>query len=96
MYLFTILVSTPMGFGLCWYVRFDLYFMFDYESNICMFVLKEDEPVEFSIETNAKTGKLYAIDVTGPNGSFVQGNPKASEWEKSLRQQQDQQYDRNY
>jgi len=37
--------------------------------------LGEGEDVEFSIETD-ETGKSKAVDVTGPNGGFVQGAPK--------------------
>mmetsp|Transcript_27994 Transcript_27994/g.57474 ORF Transcript_27994/g.57474 Transcript_27994/m.57474 type:complete len:125 (+) Transcript_27994:47-421(+) len=39
--------------------------------------LAEGEPVEFKVTTNDQ-GRLAAKDVTGPNGSYVQGAPPRS------------------
>ena len=39
--------------------------------------LAEGEEVEFDIgEDDKKKGKKFAINVTGPNGAFVQGAPR--------------------
>lgn len=38
--------------------------------------LAEGEPVEFSVITDERSGKLKAADVTGPNGAAVQGAPR--------------------
>ena len=38
--------------------------------------LAEGEPLEFRVETDDKTGKLKAVDVTGPEGAYVQGAPR--------------------
>ena len=38
--------------------------------------LAEGEPVEFSVEVDAKKGKTFASNVTGPNGTYVQGAPR--------------------
>eukprot|EP00245_Coleochaete_scutata_P012774 TRINITY_DN4_c0_g1_i1.p2 TRINITY_DN4_c0_g1~~TRINITY_DN4_c0_g1_i1.p2 ORF type:complete len:197 (-),score=39.02 TRINITY_DN4_c0_g1_i1:496-1029(-) len=37
--------------------------------------LREGEPVEFTVETG-DDGRTKALDVTGPNGDFVQGAPR--------------------
>mmetsp|Transcript_1490 Transcript_1490/g.3868 ORF Transcript_1490/g.3868 Transcript_1490/m.3868 type:complete len:120 (-) Transcript_1490:235-594(-) len=39
--------------------------------------LAEGEPVEFVIDTDPKTNKLKATEVTGPDGAYVQGAPRA-------------------
>jgi len=38
--------------------------------------LAEGEPLEFRLTTDDKTGKVKAVDVTGPDGAYVQGAPK--------------------
>jgi cold shock CspA family protein len=38
--------------------------------------LKEGEPVEFDVSEDEVRGKRYAINVTGPNGEYVQGQPR--------------------
>jgi cold shock CspA family protein len=38
--------------------------------------LKEGELVEFDIAEDDTRGKRFAINVTGPNGEYVQGQPK--------------------
>jgi len=38
--------------------------------------LAEGESLEFKVSRDAKTGKLKAIEVTGPGGDFVQGAPR--------------------
>lgn len=39
--------------------------------------LADGEPVEFDVATDpAKGDKKYAINVTGPNGAYVQGAPR--------------------
>jgi cold shock CspA family protein len=38
--------------------------------------LAEGEQVEFRVAADAKTGKLKATDVTGPDGAYVQGAPR--------------------
>ena len=38
--------------------------------------LAEGEPLEFRLTTDAKTGKSKAVDVTGPDGAYVQGAPR--------------------
>lgn len=35
--------------------------------------LAEGENLEFRIETDSKTGKMKAVEVTGPDGAYVQG-----------------------
>mmetsp|Transcript_25114 Transcript_25114/g.38862 ORF Transcript_25114/g.38862 Transcript_25114/m.38862 type:complete len:120 (-) Transcript_25114:414-773(-) len=40
--------------------------------------LKEGEPVEYTLATR-EDGKVFATDVTGPNGEFVLGMPHPSE-----------------
>merc|ERR1712066_184894 len=40
--------------------------------------LAEGEQLEFRVETDTKTGKLKAVEVTGPDGAYVQGAPKQS------------------
>lgn len=38
--------------------------------------LAEGEKVEFRLTTDEKTGKTKAVDVTGPDGAYVQGAPR--------------------
>lgn len=38
--------------------------------------LAEGEKVEFRLMTDPKTGKSKAVDVTGPDGAYVQGAPR--------------------
>lgn len=38
--------------------------------------LAEGEEVEFDISQDEKKGKKFATNVTGPDGSFVQGAPR--------------------
>mmetsp|Transcript_6831 Transcript_6831/g.9265 ORF Transcript_6831/g.9265 Transcript_6831/m.9265 type:complete len:207 (+) Transcript_6831:256-876(+) len=38
--------------------------------------LREGEEVEFCIEANAEDGRAKAVNVTGPEGGFVQGAPR--------------------
>merc|ERR1712066_1190721 len=38
--------------------------------------LAEGEDVEFKVGTDDRTGKLKALDVTGPDGNYVQGAPR--------------------
>ena len=38
----------------------------------------EGEAVEFRLTTDPKTGKIKAVDVTGPDGAYVQGAPRAA------------------
>jgi cold shock CspA family protein len=38
--------------------------------------LAEGEPLEFRVQTDSKTGKMKAVDVTGPDGAYVQGAPR--------------------
>jgi VCBS repeat-containing protein len=38
--------------------------------------LAEGEPVEFTVTTDDRSGKTKAVDVTGPNGEYVQGQPR--------------------
>jgi len=40
--------------------------------------LAEGEPLEFKLITDERTGKIKAVDVTGPDGAYVQGAPKES------------------
>lgn len=37
--------------------------------------LADGEPVEFQTETDSGTGKIKAVQVTGPSGEDVQGAP---------------------
>jgi cold shock CspA family protein len=37
--------------------------------------LANEEPVQFDLEVNPQTGKQNAVNVTGPNGAPVQGQP---------------------
>lgn len=37
--------------------------------------LAEGEPLEFRVMTDEKTGKMKAVDVTGPDGAFVSAKP---------------------
>lgn len=39
--------------------------------------LAEGEEVEFRVSTDSKTGKLKAVEVTGPDGAYVQGAPRS-------------------
>lgn len=44
--------------------------------------LGENEPVEFDIaEDERKQGKKFATNVTGPNGSYVQGSRKDEQYQ---------------
>ena len=36
--------------------------------------VQEGEPVEYALATR-EDGKMYATDVTGPDGAFVEGTP---------------------
>ena len=38
--------------------------------------LAEGEPVEFKLAVDPNTGKSKAVEVTGPNGAYVQGAPR--------------------
>lgn len=38
--------------------------------------LAEGEAVEFRLTTDDRTGKTKAVDVTGPDGAYVQGAPR--------------------
>lgn len=38
--------------------------------------LAENEKVEFKISADDRTGKLRAVEVTGPDGAYVQGAPR--------------------
>ena len=38
--------------------------------------LAEGEQLEFRLTTDEKTGKIKAVDVTGPDGAYVQGAPR--------------------
>merc|ERR1712217_341291 len=38
--------------------------------------LAEGEDVEFKVGTDERTGKVKALEVTGPGGSYVQGAPR--------------------
>jgi len=38
--------------------------------------LSEGEELEFKVEKDPKSGKLKAVDVTGPDGGYVQGAPR--------------------
>lgn len=38
--------------------------------------LAEGEQLEFRVTTDPKTGKMKAVDVTGPDGAYVQGAPR--------------------
>ena len=42
----------------------------------CAQSLAEGEAVEFRLTTDPKTGKVKAVDVTGPDGAYVQGAPR--------------------
>ena len=41
--------------------------------------LAEGEALEFRLMTDDKTGKMKAVDVTGPDGAYVQGAPRQGE-----------------
>ena len=43
---------------------------------VCRQSLAEGERVEFRLTTDDKTGKTKAVDVTGPDGAYVQGAPR--------------------
>ena len=43
--------------------------------------LAEGEPLEFRLTTDPKTGKVKAVDVTGPDGAYVQGAPREMRYE---------------
>jgi len=38
--------------------------------------LQEGEALEFRVQADSKTGKLKAVEVTGPDGAYVQGAPR--------------------
>ncbi len=38
--------------------------------------LAENEDVEFDVEHDPRKGKYFAVNVTGPNGTYVQGAPR--------------------
>jgi cold shock CspA family protein len=40
--------------------------------------LAEGEALEFRLMTDDKTGKVKAVDVTGPDGAYVQGAPRTT------------------
>ena len=40
--------------------------------------LAEGETVEFNVEVDSNKGKTFASNVTGPDGSYVQGAPRQS------------------
>jgi len=42
--------------------------------------LAEGEAVEFRVSTDDKTGKLKAVEVTGPDGAYVQGAPRNDDY----------------
>ena len=60
---------------LCSHSRAAVFFSF-----VCSFSLAqslaEGELVEFRLTTDSKTGKVKAVDVTGPDGAYVQGAPR--------------------
>ena len=41
--------------------------------------LAEGEALEFRLTTDERTGKVKAVDVTGPDGAYVQGAPRRDE-----------------
>jgi len=43
--------------------------------------LAEGEALEFRLITDDKTGKTKAVDVTGPDGAYVQGAPRREFYE---------------
>merc|ERR1719409_783843 len=42
--------------------------------------LAEGEPLEFRIIIDDRSGKEKAVDVTGPDGAYVQGAPKNNDY----------------
>lgn len=40
--------------------------------------LREGEDVEYEVEENKEKGKIFAVNVTGPDGAYVQGTPRDS------------------
>ncbi|RYY82896.1 cold shock domain-containing protein [archaeon] len=38
--------------------------------------LADGEVVEFDVQEDKANGKTYAVNVTGPNGAYVQGAPR--------------------
>jgi len=40
--------------------------------------LADGEKVEFKVSADDRTGKLRAVEVTGPDGAYVQGAPRQS------------------
>lgn len=38
--------------------------------------LADGEEVEFEVQEDPRRGKKFAVNVTGPNGAFVQGAPR--------------------
>merc|ERR1712183_367312 len=47
--------------------------------------LANDEPVEFSIEEDPRTGKIRAINITGPGGAPPQGQPQQDDFHQGGR-----------
>lgn len=47
----------------------------DWRVRVCQ-SLAEGEALEFRLTTDPKTGKIKAVDVTGPDGAYVQGAPR--------------------
>ena len=53
--------------------------------------LAEGEDVEFDTEHDPRKGKYFAINVSGPNGAFVQGAPPQSK--KPMGNRRDSRYE---
>merc|ERR1712119_167802 len=47
--------------------------------------LANDEPVEFSIESDPSSGKTCAINVTGPGGAPPKGQPQQNDFQQGGR-----------
>lgn len=47
--------------------------------------LADGEDVEYDLVDDAQKGKKYAANVTGPNGSFVQGAPREAPQQRGSR-----------
>jgi cold shock CspA family protein len=52
--------------------------------------LAEGEDVEFDVEHDPRKGKYFAVNVTGPNGGFVQGAPPQQKRPMGTRRFDDQ------